>query len=178
MKNFTRLKLAAVALSLAFLSSCSSNLYTFAPGTGSYHNPEKKAVASAPKEEAAPENISLQAATATEPAEIQTAPARAAAALSQVIAVKRSAEKEHNTVSGTEKKGAKAQVKQVRQELKALKKKVKETDRSGSNATIKLLLILGLAFLLLGILLNLGILYTIGVVLLIIGLVLLLMEVL
>jgi hypothetical protein len=179
MNKFTRVKLALTTLSLALLSSCSSNLYTFAPNTGSYHGTEKKAATVVAKEETAPEMVLAQAATSTaQPAEIEMAHAQAATALSQAYAAKKSAVKENNSVSATEKKDAKRHIKQLHQGVKDVKAKIKKSTGLGLSNNVKLLLILGLAFILVGALLNVGIIYTIGAILLIIALVLLLMEIL
>jgi cobalamin biosynthesis Mg chelatase CobN len=179
MNKLTRVKLALTTLSVALLSSCSSNLYTFAPQTSAYHETTKRTVKSEEKAPVADTKTSMAvAATNVSPAEIPANHTEAATALAQAYSTKKTVVSENNVTSETGKSNVKKSIKKVRQEVQKIKQKVKESKGLGLSSNVKLLLILGLAFILVGALLNVGIIYTIGAILLIIALVLLLMEIL
>ncbi len=182
MKNFTRLKLAFTALSLTFLGACSPTMYTFTPNTGGYHGQESKKTEVAAREKAVtPEAVTLTAATNPEPV---TQPATETAITSQKLAqnlVAKTTPVNAQAVTEKSETSQKHSLKALRKDMKQLKKDIKngKGDQGlGLSSNVKLLLILGLAFLLVGALLNIGIIYLIGGILLIIGLVLFLMEIL
>jgi len=172
MKKLIQFKLVLVAFSLIFLSSCSTQMYTFAPGTGGYHGQEKKAVAGQEN------NVSETELTAQASADLHAEPTIAETPASEAAAVLSNALTQKNLVTEkpakAEVKNAKQDLKQIRQDVKQLKKKVKETQKTQVNSSVKLLLVLGLVLILLG--LVLPILYTIGVILVVIGLVLLILD--
>lgn len=179
MKKFNVLRSTLAALSLAFLSACSTSQYSFAPGTGSYHETIAKR-----STELKAEPLALAEATAeTDPSttEIITSPkAEAASALAQTLSANNNLQASETAISSetkSDKKAAREAVKKIKNDLKKLKKKVKDSKASGISSSVKLLLILGLVFIVLGLLLG-HILYVIGVILLVIALILLLMDIL
>jgi hypothetical protein len=180
MKKINVLRSTLAALSLAFLGACSTSQYTFAPGTGSYH----ETLANKPVEQKA-EPLALADAdteinASDAGADIITSPkAEAASALAQTLAANKNLKTSENAVASgtkTDKKAARDAVKQLKKDVKVLKKKVKDTNGSGLSSSVKLLIILGLIFIVLGLILPY--LAVIGLILLLIGLILLLMDIL
>lgn len=179
MNKLTRLKLAFASLSVVLLSSCSSNLYTFAPNTGNYHGTaEKTAVASektvtAEKLQEAQPILTASEETAA-PAEFAAEHSSAASALAQSVA---GTTNKLAVETASNEKASKETVKQLRKDLKQLKKGVKSPDdtQAAVNKSALILIIVGLILALLG---GGSILGLIGVILLVVGLVLLLLDLL
>lgn len=182
MKKINVLRSTLAALSLAFLGACSTSQYTFAPGTGSYNETLAKKPVEPKTEPLALADAATEINSSDPQAEIITSPkAEAATALAQTLAANKKLQTPETAVNSetkTDKKAARESLKKIKSDLKLLKEKVKEKKASGLSSNVKLLLILGLIFVIVGALIGIGVIYVIGVILLLIALVLLLMEIL
>jgi hypothetical protein len=181
MKNLNFLRSTLAALSLAFLGACSTSQYTFAPGTGSYHETIAKKQTEQKAEPLALADASADIHSTGPQAEIITSPkAEAASALAQTVAANNKLQASETAISSetkTDKKAARETVKKLKTDLKKLQKKVKDSQetKASVNKTAIVLIIIGLILALLG---GGSLLGAIGVIFIVVGLVLILLDIL